>query len=234
VNKRVNEASRTSFVQKTAQINAELAKAKDIIAFETEKAMANMKMVATEKEYGEWGKQIADAKAAANGAMPMIGQLKALWAQAQPEFERQLRGNPDYLVQLGESSFARSQQPEAIRKYLDLLDAARPKLARLMGNVGAFTEQEQARGGFLVPGPLDAANKGRTGDDKFRRIETLFMAAPSIAQRQRPGSKPLTAAEMDQILKSWQPALPGDKALTTPPIDLMVTPDGLQRPGGRQ
>ncbi|NDF00867.1 MAG: hypothetical protein EB034_21760, partial [Verrucomicrobia bacterium] len=202
------------------------------IDFETQKAMASMQTVATEKEYGEWGKQIADAKVAASTAMPVIGQLRALWSDAQPELERQLKANPDWLVQLRQGYVPRSMQPESVRKYLDLLESARPRLARAMGNVGNFTEQEQARAGFIAPDSIDAANGGRTAEDKFTRLEKLFMAAPSIALRQKPGSKPITAEEMNAIVNSWKPAQSGDINLTAPPVDILITPNGIQRPGG--
>ena len=233
VNARVSEAGRTSGVKKTAEINAEIANAQKIIDFETQKAMAKMQTVATEKEYGEWGKQIADARASASSAMPIIGQLRALWQDAQPDFEAALKANPDFLVQLAQGWAPRSVMTEPIRKYLDLLESARPRLARVMGNVGNFTEGEQQRAGFVVPDALDAANGGRTATDKFDRMEKLFMAAPSIAQRQRPGSKPITAEEMNNLLNKWTPATQGDIDLPPEPFDILITPRGIQRPGGR-
>ncbi|NBV25644.1 MAG: hypothetical protein EBS05_27540 [Proteobacteria bacterium] len=164
--------------------------------------------------------------------MPVIGQLRALWSDAQPELERQLKANPDWLVQLRQGYVPRSMQPESVRKYLDLLESARPRLARAMGNVGNFTEQEQARAGFIAPDSIDAANGGRTAEDKFTRLEKLFMAAPSIALRQKPGSKPITAEEMNSIVNSWKPAQSGDINLPAPPVDILITPNGIRRPGG--
>ena len=232
VNARVNEAGRRAGASKTAEINAQIQNAQKIIDFETKKAMATMQTVATEKEYGEWGKQIADAKGAASSAIPIIGQLRALWADAQPELEKALKANPDLMVQLAQGYLPRSFLSEKTRKYLDLLESARPRLARVMGNVGNFTEGEQQRAGFVAPDFLDAANGGRTAEDKFTRMEKLFLAAPSIAQRQRPGSAPITGAEIQQFLDQWTPAKEGDINLPSEPFDILITPRGIQRPGG--
>lgn len=232
INARVSESARKAGASKTAEINAQIANAQKIIDFETQKAMANMRVVATEKEYGEWGKQIADAKSAASSAMPIIGQLRALWADAQPELERALKHNPDISVQIAQGYMPRAFLSEKTRKYLDLLESARPRLARVMGNVGNFTEGEQQRAGFIAPDFLDAANGGRTAEDKFTRMEKLFLAAPGIAARQRPGSAPITAEEMQQLIDRWTPAKEGDIDLAAPSFDILITPTGIRRPGG--
>jgi hypothetical protein len=240
VDARVKEAGRKSAATTAAEINTRIANGQKLIDFETKKALAAMQLVGNETEHREWGKQIGEARAAASSALPVLGQLRALWETAQPEIEQMMKGSPagELTAQIAQGIIPRGVLPTNVRKYLDLLEAARPRLARAMGNVGNFTEGEQTRAGFVAPDFLDAANGGATGYDKLDRIEKLFLAAPSIAQRQKPGSKPITAEEIDGLINSFSRAQSGDVELPAPApeYDILLTPGGssVRRPGGRQ
>ena len=229
-------AGAVSGASKTAEINAQMANASKIIDFETKKALAAIQTAGSEVEVKEWGKQIADARLAANSVMPVIGQLRLLWEKAQPQIEAMASKNSEVLAQVEQGTLPRSLLPTDVRKYLDFLEAARPRLARAMGNVGNFTEGEQARAGYIAPDFIDGVNGGVTGYDKLDRIEQLVLAAPSIAQRNRPGSKPMTGDEINAIVAAQRRAKQGDVELQAPTYDILLTPSGTQvrRPGAQQ
>ena len=229
INARVSEAGRKAGASKTAEINAQIANAEKLIDFETKKALASLATEAQTVETREWAKSISDARTSANDGIRVLGQLRALFEKAQPEIEKMaaIEGGGmlqqlDLQVQQGWRP--RGTLPESVRLYLDFLEAARPRLARMMGNVGQFTEAEQARGGFLVPDFVDAVNGGRTGREKLDRIEAVFMAAPTIAKMSKPGSAPMTADQISAVVDAARNKGKGDTSGQQ--FDFLLNPDG--------
>lgn len=221
-----------------AEINTKLQNAQKLIDFETQKALAQIQVTEKETAAREWSKSVVDASTAANQALPILGQLRLLWQDAQPELERMIAQSPvgpkELMAQIAQGVVPRSMLPVNVRKYVDLLESARPRLARAMGNVGNFTEGEQQRAGYVAPDFIDAMDGGATGYQKLDRIEQLFMAAPAIAKASRPGGRPLTADQINAIVDQQRRGEPGDVNLpSNQPYDVLLTPSGLVRKPGQ-
>lgn len=216
-----------------AEINTKLANAEKLIAFKTQEALAQIQVETQGVEAREWAQNVAAAQKSANDALPIVGQLRLLWQDAHPEIEKWARMSPvgtkEMAAQIAQGLIPRSVMPEAVRKYYDALEAARPRLARAMGNVGNFTEGEQERAGYVAADFIDAINGGATGYEKFDRLENLFLAAPVIAKASRPGARPMTADQITAIVDQQKRASPGDVNLPANAYDILITPSGVQR-----
>ena len=155
IQKRIDEARKKAFATESGNINARVSNSKQLIELETQKALAQMQLDPIKAQNTAWGEQIAKARESASSAVPILGQLRKLFEVAQPEMEAMFKKNPketrELAAQLAQGIMPRGALPTNVRKYVDLLEAARPRLARAMGNVGNFTEGEQARAGYIAP-----------------------------------------------------------------------------------
>lgn len=249
------QAGREGFARESGAINAKLANAQRLIDFDTQQALAKLKVLGQEVDVRKAAEAVAEARESANRSAPAVDQLQKTWLLAQPAIAHLIGSSVIGRPALGfqEDWRPSSTLPQNVKNYQDLVDAVRPLLARAFGQTGnpALMEQQWAK---YVPNFSDALNP----DDalmKLARLEALMSSQVAIAQAAREKGV-LQAADIDAIvqprIQSAYEALvemsnqvsPTQRPITVPSvgtqplrpgttIEFNLTPNGLVRvPGG--
>lgn len=197
---RAQQAGAEGYARESGAINAKLDNAKRLIDFDTQQALAKLKVTGMEVDARKAAEAIADARESATRAAPAIDQLQKTWLLAQPAIAQLAGSSVIGRAALGfqESYRPTSTLPQNVKNYSDLVDAVRPMLAKAFGQVGnpALTEQEWAK---YVPNYSDALNPN-DALMKLARLEALMSSQVALATAARDKGV-LSGADIDAIIE---------------------------------
>lgn len=200
VNARVNEANRKSAFNIDMGARSQLDVARQMLDVKMKEAENALLLLPREQQTKAWADDLYTTQKDSDLGLRDVGQLKTLYAKAKPHMDEMFSVQAGGVVAgIAQNRLPRGALHPDVQAYLDAWEFLKPRIARSVGQVGNFTEQEQARAGLGAPDLTDHAQG--LGDEKFDRLEALFSIGPELATLRQPGMPAMSNDTRRQVVE---------------------------------